>query len=227
MREIVLDTETTGLSPKSGHRIVEIGCLELINHIPTGKSFHTYINPERDMPPEAFRVHGLSEEFLSTHRVFKSVVGEFMDFLEDSPLVIHNAEFDMRFLDAELEWTNTSILTGTRSVVDTIVMARRKFPGAPANLDALCKRFQIDTTKRTKHGAIVDCELLAEVYIELLGGRQRGFSFSGAAASEEVMQMAPIQRTNRPKRIFMPTITEIESHDEMVDQIKNSLWKVG
>ena len=186
MREIVLDTETTGFDPNEGDRIVEIGCIELINHIPTENVFHRYINPERDMPESAFKVHGLSEEFLRGHKVIAEEIDEFLEFIGESKLVIHNAQFDMKFLNAELARLNRPTLPMTQSI-DTVSMARRKFPGAQANLDALCRRFGIDNSARTKHGALLDAELLAEVYLELIGGRQRGLSLeeedSGMAAA--------------------------------------------
>lgn len=170
IREIVLDTETTGLSPQSGDRLVEIGCVELINHIPTGKNYHVYINPERSMPEEAFRVHGLSEEFLADKPLFKAVAEEFRAFIGDATLVIHNAPFDMGFLNAELEKAGMARLTN--EVIDTVMVARQKHPGARVSLDALCKHYGIDNSRRTLHGALLDSEILAEVYLELIGGKQ-------------------------------------------------------
>ncbi len=170
IREIVLDTETTGLSPQSGDRLVEIGCVELINHIPTGKNFHVYTNPERAMPEEAFRVHGLSDEFLADKPLFKAVADEFRAFIGDATLVIHNAPFDMGFLNAELERAGFGRLTN--DVIDTVMLARQKHPGARVSLDALCKHYGIDNSRRTLHGALLDSEILAEVYLELLGGKQ-------------------------------------------------------
>jgi DNA polymerase-3 subunit epsilon len=184
MREIVLDTETTGLDPEQGHRIVEIGAVELVNHMPTGRTYHQYINPERDMPQEAFEVHGLDTTFLASHPVFAGVADAFLDFLGDATLVIHNAAFDMKFINAELGWLRrTAIPTGR--AIDTLDMARRKFPGSPASLDALCRRFSIDNAARTLHGALLDSEILAEVYLELIGGRQPGLTLttSGAAGA--------------------------------------------
>lgn len=171
MREIILDTETTGLDPLRGDRLVEIGGVELVNQFPTGRTFHVYINPERDMPDEAFRVHGLSAEFLSDKPVFAAVVDEFVSFAEGAKLVIHNASFDMGFINAELKRAGREPISMDR-VLDTLTMARRRFPGGSNSLDALCGRFGIDNSKRTKHGALLDAELLAEVYIELIGGRQ-------------------------------------------------------
>ncbi|MGH6835822.1 MAG: DNA polymerase III subunit epsilon [Methylocella sp.] len=171
MREIVLDTETTGLDPASGHRIVEIGCVELLNAIPTGATFHAYINPERDMPEEAFRVHGISAEFLAGRPVFAKVVGDFLSFAGGAKIVAHNAEFDMRFLNAELALLGIAPIAQDR-VIDTLILARRKYPGAANSLDALCARYGIDTSRRGKHGALLDAGILAEVYAELTGGRQ-------------------------------------------------------
>ena len=182
MREIVLDTETTGLDPEEGHRIVEIGAVELYNHVPTGRSFHRYINPERPMPPEALAVHGLDDAFLAEKPRFGEVVDEFLAFTGDARLVIHNASFDMRFLNAELRRTGRPAFASDR-VLDTLAMARTRFPGAPASLDALCRRFGVDNGAREKHGALLDSELLAEVYLELIGGRQPDFGLSTAAAS--------------------------------------------
>lgn len=171
MREIVLDTETTGLDPAEGHRIVELGAVELFNHVPTGRSFHRYVNPGRPMPPEAFAVHGLGDEFLRDKPPFAAVAGEFLAFLGEARLVIHNAAFDIRFLNAEFALLDLPPLPPER-VVDTLALARQRFPGAPASLDALCRRFGVDNSGREKHGALLDSELLAEVYLELVGGRQ-------------------------------------------------------
>lgn len=171
MREIVLDTETTGLEPSEGHRLTEIGCLELINHLPTGRTFHTYLNPEREIDAEAAAVTGHTTEMLRDKPKFDEIADDFLDFLGTAPLVIHNASFDMGFLNAELERANRPPLPFERAV-DTLRIARRKFPGSPASLDALCKRFNIDNSSRTLHGALLDSELLAEVYLELIGGRQ-------------------------------------------------------
>jgi len=171
MREIVLDTETTGLDPLRGDRLVEIGCVEIFNRMPTGQSYHVYINPERDMPAEAFAVHGLSTEFLATKPVFTEVVDEFLAFIADAPLVIHNASFDIGFINAELERIKRSSIPKDR-LVDTLLLARRKHPGVSNRLDDLCSRYAIDNSHRTKHGALLDAELLAEVYVDLIGARQ-------------------------------------------------------
>lgn len=178
MREIVLDTETTGFEPGEGHRLVEIGAVELINHVPTGRTYHQYINPERAMPAEAFAVHGLGDDFLRDKPRFAEVAQAFLEFIgNDARLVIHNASFDMKFLNAELGWARLPAIPMERAL-DTLAMARRRFPGSPATLDALCRRFGIDNSAREKHGALLDSELLAEVYLELTGGRQPDFALS-------------------------------------------------
>jgi DNA polymerase-3 subunit epsilon len=177
LREIVLDTETTGFEPAEGDRIVEIGAVELINHMPTGRTFHKYINPQRAMPDAAFQVHGLSDDFLRDKPLFREVAAEFVAFIGDATLVIHNAAFDMKFINAELGWMNMAPIPMERAI-DTVAMARRKFPGAQASLDALCRRFGIDNSARTLHGALLDSEILAEVYLELIGGRQPDFALS-------------------------------------------------
>ena len=181
MREIVLDTETTGFDPESGDRIVEIGAIELIRHMPTDNVFHEYIDPERSMPDEAFQVHGLGDDFLRGKPKFAEIGQKFLDFVGDAKLVIHNAAFDMKFLNAELKWMGLPLLPYDRAV-DTLDIARRRFPGSPASLDALCRRFGIDNSARTLHGALLDSEILAEVYLELIGGRQPDFGLSTGAA---------------------------------------------
>ncbi len=175
MREIVLDTETTGFDPDTGDRIVEIGALELINHVATGVTFHEYINPERDMPQSAFEVHGLSAEFLSDKALFADIVDPFLEFIGDAPLIAHNASFDMKFINAELKRANREVLPLGRAI-DTLLIARKKYPGAAASLDALCRRFNVDASGRTLHGALLDSQLLAEVYLELIGGREPGLT---------------------------------------------------
>jgi DNA polymerase-3 subunit epsilon len=222
-REIVLDTETTGMDPSTGDKIVEIGCLELINHIPTGKTLQLYINPEREVPPEATAVHGITNEFLKNKPIFSQVYSEFIDFIgTDSKLVIHNAEFDMKFINAELKHVGHPALKWDR-VVDTVTMARKKYPGQPANLDALCRRFGIDNSERTFHGALLDSELLAEVYLELLGGRQHGLLGIGAkeAAVTEVKQ---VERKYREPRVFAASAAEIKAHSEMLGKLTDALW---
>jgi DNA polymerase III subunit epsilon len=184
MREIVLDTETTGLDPLQGHRLVEIGCIELVNRIPSGLTFHRYLNPERDMPREAFAVHGLSEDFLNDKPLFAHVADEFITFLGDAPLVAHNAMFDIGFLNAELERAGKPPV-GRDRLVDTLILARRKHPGGSNRLDDLCARYSIDNSRRTKHGALLDAELLAEVYVELIGARQAQLVLSQTSASAD------------------------------------------
>lgn len=223
MREIVLDTETTGLRSEEGHRIVEIGCIELHNLVPTGATFHKYINPERDMPAEAYQVHGLSEEFLSDKPVFAEIVGEFLDFVGDAKLVIHNAAFDMGFINAELKTLGFATIPMGQSV-DTVRMAREKFPGAQASLDALCRRFNIDNSARTKHGALLDAELLAEVYLELMGGRQRGFGLT-ADAELQPADATPIERVARPARPHSASDDELAAHRRFLEQLSEPVWE--
>lgn len=226
MREIVLDTETTGFKPEEGHRLVEIGCIELVNHLATGERFHVYLNPERDMPPEAFAVHGLSSEFLADKPLFNDVAADFVAFIGDSPLVIHNAAFDMHFLNWELKIAGYPVMPKDRAV-DTLLMARQKFPGSPATLDALCKRFGVDNSNRTLHGALLDAQLLAEVYLELLGGRQTGLSFAGGPASKSgPTGPVRIDRPFREARVFAVNDEEAAAHAEMLKKIKNPLWAV-
>ncbi|MBJ3786595.1 DNA polymerase III subunit epsilon [Devosia sediminis] len=203
MREIVLDTETTGLSPTGGDRLVEIGCVELINHIPTGKNFHVYINPQRSMPEEAFRVHGLSEEFLADKPVFRDVADDFLAFIGDATLVIHNAPFDMGFLNHQLELIGRKTLDN--AVIDTVMVARQKHPGARVSLDALCKHYGIDNSRRTLHGALLDSEILAEVYLELIGGKQVSLALvaevettvSGATVARIAVAQRPVALPSR------------------------------
>lgn len=222
MREIVLDTETTGLDPAQGHRIVEIGCLELINTVPTGQTFHRYVNPERSMPTEAEQVHGLSEAFLADKPLFSSVVEEFLAFVADSPIVIHNAAFDIGFLNAELARIDLQTIPMDRAV-DTVTIARRKFPGAPASLDALCRRFNIDNSARTKHGALLDAELLAEVYLELVGGRQHALGLAADGQGGESESVAVAQA--RPARPHAPSADELAAHRAFVDRLSDPIWR--
>lgn len=230
MREIVLDTETTGLDPKSGHRVVEIGCVELFSHMPTGRTYHVYINPKRDMPLGAFEVHGLSEEFLRGHPVFRDHAQGFLDFIQEDTLIIHNAAFDMKFLNAELQGVGLAPLSFGR-VKDTLKMARMKFPGSPASLDALCRRFGVDNSSRDKHGALLDSELLAGVYLELIGGRQPGLSLGdqkdtsegssrgGRAVGEPLVRKA---RARRSSQDLSPQ--EKEAHEIMLEKLKDPIW---
>ena len=219
MREIVLDTETTGLDPAAGHHIVEIAGIELVNSVPTGRQFQRYANPEREMPEDAFAIHGLSDGFLSGQPLFASFVDELMAFVDDATLVIHNAEFDMRFLNAELARCQRPPLGADRATC-TLQLARRRFPGAQASLDALCKRFNVDNSQRTKHGALLDAELLAEVYLELIGGRQHGLELSADAAAGG----AAIERVLRPARPHAASDAELIAHAALLAQLKNPLW---
>ncbi len=220
MREIVVDTETTGLNPEAGHRVIEIGCIELVNHVPTGAVFHEYLNPERDVPEEVVRIHGLTGEFLAGKPPFESVADAFLDFVGDSRLVIHNAEFDLGFLNAELARAGRDALRN--GVVDTVALARRKYPGAPANLDALCRRFDVDNSERVQHGALLDAELLAEVYLELIGGRQPGLTFGTRAAAAAAGRGAAAAWT--PRR-HEPTAAEAEAHEAFLDTLPNPIWR--
>jgi len=225
MREIILDTETTGLDPLRGDRLVEIGGIELVNHFPTGRTFHVYINPERDMPEEAFRVHGLSAEFLSDKPRFAELAEQFWAFVEGARLVIHNASFDMGFINAELKRIGRAPFPG-EMVLDTLTMARRRFPGSAVNLDALCSRFGIDNSRRTKHGALLDAELLAEVYIELIGGRQATFGLTGVG--QGTRRAAQDRRVvgERP-RPLAPRLTEAEirAHEAFVRDLgEKAVW---
>jgi DNA polymerase-3 subunit epsilon len=225
-RQIVLDTETTGLSPASGDRLVEIGCVELINHLPSGKTFHVYMNPQRSMPEEAFRVHGLSEEFLADKPLFSAVAADFCAFIADATLIIHNAPFDMGFLNSELTTLGQPKLTNT--VIDTVMLARERHPGARVSLDALCKHYGIDNSRRTLHGALLDSEILAEVYLELIGGRQAGLALvaenriSGAEGIA-AMQAAARRPQPLPSRI---SAEEQLAHAALVASLGNdAMWK--
>ncbi len=222
-REIVLDTETTGFEPTQGHRLVEIGCLELINYVPSGRVFHTYINPERDVPQEAFSVHGLSSDFLKDHPTFNGVISKFLDFIQDDPLIIHNAKFDMKFLNFELKNASFSEIPFERAK-DTLLMARQKFPGSPASLDALCKRFGVDNRSREKHGALIDAELLAQVYLELIGGKQPGLTLGFSEAVNETEETEKKERKLRPSRNFRASNEEEEQHKELIQKLDDPLW---
>ena len=217
MREIVLDTETTGLDPRDGHRIVEIACIELVHHIPTGRRFHRYLNPERDMPEDAFAIHGLTVEFLARQQPFAAVLDELQEFIGADPLVIHNAEFDLAFLNAELARLQREPITS--GYVDTLALARRRFPGSPSSLDALCRRFAIDLSGRVEHGAEIDCSLLAAVYLELLGGRQPGLDF--ALPATLALDVARVARAPRP---HAPSAEEFVAHLAMLKTISEPLW---
>ena len=228
MREVVLDTETTGLDVLAGHRIVEIGCVELVNHVPTGDTFQRYLNPDRANEREAFEVHGLSDNFLSRQMRFREVADDLMDFLTDSPLIIHNAAFDLGFLNFELEQAGHPRISGER-VVDSLELARRMFPGQANSLDALMRRFEIDATARTHHGALLDAELLAQVYLELKGGRQQGLGFGPAADDQAVAveDEAETETTVRDARPHEPTAQELAAHEAFLDNLNDPIWRRG
>jgi len=226
MREIVLDTETTGLDPFSGDRIVEIGAIELVNHMPTGNDYHQYINPVRSMPAAAEAIHGLGDAFLADKPVFAEIKDAFLDFIGQSKLVIHNAAFDMKFLNAELGWAEATLLPQDQAI-DTLEIARKKFPGAKNSLDALCRRFSVDNAHREKHGALLDSELLAAVYLELIGGRQPDFALDGPTAkgsqAENASTENPLIRADSlPDRL---TAAEKQRHTEFVGEMgDDALW---
>ena len=241
MREIILDTETTGLDPNKGHRITDIGCVELIDHIPTGRVFQVYVNPERDVPKEVEAICGLPTEFFYDKPKFHEIVDGFLDFIQDDTLVIHNAQFDIKFLNSELQRVGKRTLSLDKTV-DTLLMARKMFPGAPASLDALCKRFKVDLSARQKHGALLDCQLLAEVYINLLGGKQS--SLFGAPKKEEkkptrdikieptagivkpqnVIEMKKPVTRRTPVRMYEISEEELKAHNDSISTIKNPIW---
>lgn len=223
LREVVLDTETTGLDPSEGHRVIEIGCIELVNRIPSGSTYQTYLNPEREIGEGAFEVHGLSGAFLRDKPLFADVADAFLGFLGSDRLIVHNAPFDIGFLNAELGRVGREPI-GLERTVDTVLLARRRFPGQPANLDALCKRFNIDNSKRTKHGALLDAELLAEVYLELSGGRQADLSLvidgGGAAGTRPGFAGGAV----RPPRPHAPEPEELAAHAAFVAALKDPVW---
>ncbi|WP_020698952.1 DNA polymerase III subunit epsilon [Reyranella massiliensis] len=222
MREVVLDTETTGLDPLAGHRVVEIGCIELVNMVATGRSLQLYLNPEMPMPAGAQEVHGLTDEFLADKPLFADKVEELIEFLGEAQLVIHNAQFDLGFLNAELARVGRAKLTN--DYVDTVSLARRKFPGQRASLDALCDRFSIDNTKRTKHGALLDSELLAEVYLELSGGRQRDLGLAPEMAATGLSGMLAMKRPVRPARPHAASAIELAAHAEFLKKVSDPIW---
>ena len=223
MREIVLDTETTGLDPKLGHRIVEIGAIELINHIPTDKTYHCYINPERDVDQGAFEVHGLSTQFLSQFETFGNVVDEFNAFIKGDPIIIHNAPFDMGFLNSELLAIGRNAIDENR-IIDTLPMARQKFPGAQVNLNALCRKYNIDNSHRDLHGALVDADLLANVYLELIGGQQPGLQLATERKKQGITES--VVQKERVKRVFAVNATELEAHSRLLDSLANPIWRI-
>ena len=223
MREIVLDTETTGLDPKLGHRIVEIGAVELVNHIPTDNIYHCYINPERDVDQGAFEVHGLSTQFLSQFETFGNVVDEFNAFIKGDPLIIHNAPFDIGFLNSELLAIGRNAIDENK-IIDTLPMARQKFPGAQVNLNALCRKYNIDNSHRDLHGALVDADLLANVYLELIGGQQPGLQLATERKKQGITES--VAQKERVKRVFAVNATELEAHSRLLDSLANPIWRI-
>jgi DNA polymerase III subunit epsilon len=227
MREVVLDTETTGLDPTTGDRVVEIGAVELFNHMPTGKTYHQYINPDRSMPKEAFDVHGLSDDFLRDKPRFAAIAAAFVAFIGDARLVIHNAPFDMKFLNHELTLSGHATLPMSRAF-DTVALARQKFPGSPASLDALCRRFGIDNSMREKHGALLDSEILAEVYLELIGGRQPDLTLNAVTPQQAVTRVDTTWRPKLRETPLPPRLTDAESaaHTSFIGKLGDTaLWK--
>jgi DNA polymerase-3 subunit epsilon len=221
MREIILDTETTGLNPAAGHRVIEIGCVEVFNKIKTGKVLHFHLNPERDVPDEAFKIHGLSTDFLKDKPLFKDIADEFLEFISDSMLVIHNAPFDIKFLNTELKNINYDLIMMDR-VIDTLIISRKKFPGAQVSLDALCKRFKISNAHRTKHGALLDSDLLYEVYIALTEGIQSELKLHNHV---QTVMNGKQEKISIPHRIFPVSELELARHKEFLKKIKSSLWE--
>ena len=225
MRRIVLDTETTGLNPLDGHRIVEIGCIELDVNIPTGKEWHVYVNPQRAMPEAAFAVHGLSEAFLLKKPLFKDIAKDFFNFITGAELVIHNAKFDIGFLNSELKRIGMPLIE-MKNTIDTVQLAREKIPGAAASLDALCKRFEIDLSIREKHGALLDAKLLAEVYLELTGGRQASFTLIQKNKEKINEEVKEVKQSSEELQFETAKITEKdkEQHKEMLKKINSPIW---
>jgi len=229
MREIVLDTETTGLNIEDGHRVIEIGACEMINHVLTGKSLHIYLNPERRIDKEAIRIHGINDDFLIDKPKFSEVCEELLNFLDDSRLIIHNSKFDLSFLNNEL------ILSGTNKnidneIIDTLILAKKLFPGSPANLDSLCRRYNISLTTRETHGALIDSMLLAEVYVELIGGKQTSLMFNelnNNSVDSKTAFHVQNKKENKPnkERVFHPSKEEKEKHKEFFETFKNPIWK--
>ncbi len=226
MREIVLDTETTGMEPDEGHRLVEIGCVELVNQVPTGRHYHQYINPERDVPAEAVAVHGLTEAMLADKPVFAEIYADFLDFIGDGMLVIHNAAFDMKFINAELRTVGHAAVPA-KQVTDSLQAAREKFPGSPASLDALCRRFDIDLSERDLHGALLDAQLLAEVWLELNGGRQHGLGFvadTQSSATASTLDTVKAARPYREPRAHAASEEELAAHQALLEKLTDPLW---
>lgn len=225
MREIIFDTETTGLDPQSGDRLVEMGCVEMVNRVATGKSYHAYYNPERDMPMEAERVHGLSAAFLADKPLFKDTVGDLLAFIGTAPLVAHNAQFDFGFLNAELRACGHGEI-GMDRMIDTLAIARRRHPGAKHSLDALCSRYGVDRSHRVKHGALLDAELLAQVYVELTGGRQIGLELAAEVEESvtEIRTFVPRKGDFRAPRPHSASVEELERHKKFLESLETPLW---
>ncbi len=222
MKRIALDIETTGLDPKRGHKIVEIGCVELDNNYPTGNHYQQYINPRREMPEEALKIHGLTNEFLSDKPIFSEILEDLLNFLDNGELVIHNAKFDIGFLNYEMEICNRNNLDNFK-VIDTLLLAKKTFPGAANNLDALCRRYNIDITKRKKHGALLDAELLADVFLELNGGRQQGFNLKFNDNSDRT-NLKTTKELLYSKKLIAIKEEEKVKHEKLLKKIKNNLW---
>ena len=225
MREIVLDTETTGLSPETGDRIVEIGCVELFNHVPTGKTFQTYLNPERSMDVGAQEIHGLTDDFLLNQPIFLKIVDEFLSFIGESTLIIHNAEFDLAFMNSELKRIGGKNIEFER-VIDSLAVARKKFPGAQNNLDALCRRFNIDNSRRNLHGALLDSEILAEVYLELIGGKEPDLNLVNQKKEDGKKTTTSRRHANKRDKTLKYGISQVEEeqHLEFMQNLKNPIW---
>lgn len=221
LREIVLDTETTGLYCEEGDRIVDIACVELINHVPTGKTYQTYVNPQKAMHPDAVAISGITDDFLKDKPLFHEIADDFLEFVGDSRFVIHNAKFDIGFINSELSRIDKPLFD-VESAIDTLEYARRKFPGSMVNLDALCKRFNIDNSGREKHGALIDCFLLAEVYIHLIGGRQSGLVFT--AEKTQTTELSLVKRKQYARRNFPISEDDIKIHKEFINTINNAVW---
>ncbi len=224
MREICFDTETTGLNPNTGDKIVEIGCVEMINGVRTGNNFHEYINPRRSMPEEAFRVHGISEEFLKDKPIFAHIADKFLEYIDGAKLIAHNAKFDMKFLNFELQLIGRKEISFD-NVIDSLVIARNKFPGAKNTLDALCRRFEIDLTKRDKHGALLDSELLADVYVELMGGAQKGLALDKESDDENSKKSLKLAKEIIPSRNFTVDESSLEAHKKFItENFQENSW---
>ena len=223
MRQIVLDTETTGIDPKEGHRIIEIGCVEVVNRRLTGNHFHVYINPGRHIEQEAIEVHGITNEFLTDKPTFAQVAQEFVNFIKGAQLVIHNAPFDIGFLNSELSAIGRNAIDENR-IIDTLPMARQKFPGAQVNLNALCRKYNIDNSHRDLHGALVDADLLASVYLELIGGKQPGLQLATERKKQGITDS--VVQKGRVKRVFAVNATELEAHSRLLDSLANPIWRI-